>query len=333
MAERTVPTICRVCPAHCGVLATVSNGKLVRVTGDRDNPLYQGYSCVKGRALPDQHNNPARLLQSLKKGPHGVHQTIKSRTAIDEISERVTDIIEQHGPNSVALYVGTNALPYAVSPGLAHAWLCGIGSSMFFTSNTIDQPGKQIAAALHGGWRAGEQTFESSDTWLLVGLNPVISKSAGVPNHNPARYLKEARERGMKLVVVDPRKTETARFAHIHLQPRPGEDPTILAGFLHLILHEELHDQAFIEEHAEGLEALREAVRDFTPNYVAKRADIPVETFIDAVHTFALARRGCVSSGTGPSFATRGNLTEYLSLVLNTVCGRWTRPRRTRIET
>jgi anaerobic selenocysteine-containing dehydrogenase len=319
------PTICRFCPAHCGVLATIEDGRVVKVSGDPENPLFEGYTCVKGRALPDQHSNPARLLHSLSRGSDGELQPTPSARVIDEISSKLTRIIEQHGPRSVALYVGTNALPYAVSPGLAHAWLRGIGSRMFFTSNTIDQPGKQLATALHGRWLAGDQAFETADTALLVGLNPVISKSTGVPFYNPAMRLKKAKARGLKLIVVDPRKTETARFAHIHLQPRPGEDPTILAGMLHVILQEGLHDTEFVEANAQGFEQLAEQVAAFTPDYVARRADIRADDLIEAARVFAKAKRGMASCGTGPSMSTHGTLTEYLSRCLNTVCGRWPR--------
>jgi anaerobic selenocysteine-containing dehydrogenase len=323
--SETHPSICRFCPAHCGVLVTVEDGVVTKVTGDPDNPLFRGYTCRKGRALPEQHSSPRRLLHSQKRNGDGSHGPIASERAMDEVAVAVQDILERHGPRSVALYVGTNSLPYAAAPGLANAWLRAIGSPMFFTSNTIDQPGKQIASALHGAWQAGEQDFTTADTWLLVGLNPVISKSAGVPNQNPAQRLKDAVTRDMKLIVVDPRRSETAKRAHIHLRPRPGEDPTLLAGLLHIIIAEELYDGDFVEQNVEGFAALAEAVSPFTPEYVAKRADVPAQQLIDAARVFGRAARGGCSLGTGPNFATHGNLSEYLSLCLNSICGRWSR--------
>jgi len=204
------PSICRFCVAHCPILVEVENGRAVAVRGDPGNDLYQGYTCPKGRALPEQHAHPGRLLHSLKRGEDGAHRPIASERAMDEIAQRVGAIVAEHGPRAVALYVGTNSLPYPAAPAAAHSWLSGLGSRMFFTSNTIDQPGKQIAQALHGGWQAGEQGFEDADCWMLVGLNPVISKSTGVPSQNPARKLKDAVAHGMQLVVIDPRRTETA---------------------------------------------------------------------------------------------------------------------------
>lgn len=325
--QQTVPTICRLCPAHCGVLATVVDGRLAEVRGDPDNPLFKGYTCPKGRALPELHNDPDRLLHTQKRQPDGAFLSVPVQQAMDEISAKLQALIATHGPRSVAIYTGTNGAPYPASAGSGSAFLRAIGSPMFFTPNTIDQPGKQIAAAAHGHWLGGDLEFETADSWLLVGLNPVISKSTGVPARNPAQKLKDAVQRGMKLIVVDPRRTETAKRAAIHIQPRPGEDPTILAGLIHVILAEGLYDKAFVAEHVSGFEALAAQVAAFTPDYVAARAEIPAAQLIEAARLFATygERGGMAHLGTGPSFATHGNLGEYLALCLTTLCGRWPR--------
>src|SRR5207342_3387635 len=101
------------------------------------------------------------------------------------------------------------------------SFLQAIGSPMFFTPSTIDKPAEKISMAMHGYWMAGGQSFEESDTWMLVGANPIIAKSNGLPYNNPGMRLKEAVERGLKLIVVDPRRTDCARRAHVHLQARP----------------------------------------------------------------------------------------------------------------
>ena len=152
MTQTTKPGICRICSAHCGVLATVTDGKLTKVTGDPDNPMFKGYTCNKGRALPEIHNNPLRLLHSQKRRPDGTHGRVAIEHAMDEIATRLDDLIKTHGPRSVALYLGTNGLPYPASPLMANAFIRAIESPMFFTANTIDQPGKQIALSAHGHW-------------------------------------------------------------------------------------------------------------------------------------------------------------------------------------
>lgn len=321
----TVPTICRLCPAHCGVLATVEDGRLTEVKGDPDNPLFKGYTCPKGRALPELHNSPLRLLQSRKRQPDGTFQAIPVDRAMDEIAARLQAIVAEHGPRSVAVYTGTSGQSYPGGANMAAALLQAIGSPMFFTPNPIDSPGKQIAASAHGNWLAGDLPFAGADTWLLVGMNPVISKSNGVPFNNPAQRLKEEVARGMKLIVVDPRRTETAKRATIHIQPRPGEDPTILAGLIHVIIAEGLFDRAFIAGEASGFEQLAAHVAPFTPDYVALRAQVPAEQVVAAARLFASHRGGMANCGTGPNFSQHGNLTEYLALCIATICGRWPR--------
>lgn len=323
----TQPGICRICSAHCGVLATVTDGRLTKVTGDPENPMFKGYTCVKGRTLPEIHNNPSRLLHSQKRQPDGTHAPIESERAMDEIAAKLQELISTHGPRSIAMYLGTNGLPYPASALMGNAFLRAIESPMFFTANTIDQPGKQIALAAHGHWLGGDVDFHEADSWLLVGTNPLVSKAIGIPGQNPAQNLRAAISRGMKLIVIDPRRSQTAARAAIHLQPRPGEDVTILAGMINFVIREGLCDTAFIEENVTGFDDLAAAVAGFTPAYVAERADVPEDQFIDAARLFATygERRGMVNAGTGANFAMHGSLLEYLCLALTTICGRWQR--------
>ncbi|MCP9274806.1 molybdopterin-containing oxidoreductase family protein [Mycolicibacterium arenosum] len=327
MATTTKPGICRICSAHCGVIATVTDGKLTKVTGDPDNPMFQGYSCAKGRALPEIHNNPHRLLRSRKRAPDGSYADIEAERAMDEIAAKLQELIATHGPRSVAMYLGTNGLPYPASALMGNAFMRGIESPMFFTANTIDQPGKQIALAAHGHWLGGDVNFHEADSWLLVGTNPLVSKAIGIPGQNPGQGLRTAIARGMKLIVIDPRRSQTAAKAAIHLQPRPGQDVAILAGMINLVITEGLFDDRFITEHVAGFDELARAVAPFTPAYVAARADLIQQEFVDAARLFATHgdRPGMVNAGTGANFARHGSLLEYLCLCLTTICGRWQR--------
>ena len=136
---------------------------------------------------------------------------------------------------------------------------------------TIDQPGKPIAMALHGKWGAGPQAFADADVCMLVGANTLVSMWGGIPSFNPAKRLHEARQRGLKLIVVDPRRTETARKADLHLQCLPGHDPQILAAMIQVIVAEGLHDRGFVAGETEGFEALAAAVAPFTPGAGRRR--------------------------------------------------------------
>jgi anaerobic selenocysteine-containing dehydrogenase len=324
-ATRTVPSFCRNCTAYCPIVVTVENERVTHVAGDRDAPAYDGYTCPKGRDLPAQHNHPDRLLRCMARQPGGRFEPVASAALLDDVARRLQDIVKRHGPRAVAVYYGTGNVTNPAGSAMARAWTGALGTDLIFSAMAIDKPAANISLALHGNWHAGAQSFESADTWLIVGANPVIAKSNGAPMNNPGQRLKEAVERGMKLIVVDPRRTETARRAHVHLQAKPGEDPALLAGIIHVILSEGLHDDAFVAHNAEGLDALRAAVASFTPDYVAERAGVPVERQLEAARTFGRARRGGVICATGASFSTHGNLTYYLGLCLNTLCGRWAR--------
>ncbi|MEL7030560.1 MAG: molybdopterin-dependent oxidoreductase, partial [Pseudomonadota bacterium] len=129
--------------------------------------------------------------------------------------------------------------------------------------------------------------------------------------------------RGMKLVVIDPRETETARHADVFLQCRPGNDPAILAGITRQMIEDDLYDKAFVEAEADGFEALKTAVEPFTPREVADRADINPDDLIAAARAYGGADRGVVHAGTGPNMSGRGNLMEYFVRVLTTMRGGW----------
>jgi len=316
--------ICRFCHSFCGVNVTIDQGRVVKVLGDIENPMYHGYTCIKGRQLADQHYHLQRLLRPQTRR-NGGHAAIASARALDEIAGRLAALLERHGPRCVATYTGTYSFPYPAGSAMAASFMDAIGSPMRFSSGSIDQPGKPMAIAFHGRWNAGPHAFADSDTWMLVGANPVVSKWGGIPQYNPGKRLHDAQKRGMRLIVIDPRQTESARKAHLHLQCKPGEDPTILAGIINVIISEGLYDAGFIASDVEGFDALRDAVAGFTPDYVGRRAGVPPAQILEAARTFAGAERGMTTAGTGPNMAPRGTLTEYLVLVINTLCGRWLR--------
>jgi len=318
--------LCRSCHAGCGVLVEIDAGHPISVSGDPGNPLYRGFCCVKGRSMPQQWSSPTRLLHSQKRRADGSHAPIPVEQAMDEIAVRLREILEARGPRAVATYSGTMATNAGAANGaVTSAFLKAIGSRMGFNSNTIDQPGKMVAAALFGSWMAPPTPFEQAKVVMLVGCNPLVAMSGGIPHTNPGRTLTDALARGLQLIVIDPRRSETARRATLHLQSRPGEDVALLAGLIRIILSEGLQDSAFLTEHAVGVEALREAVEPFTPAAVALRCDVPEADLLRAARLFAGSGPGVATAGTGPNMSGPTTLFEYLLRCLNTLCGRWQR--------
>lgn len=323
-ATHTTRTICRTCHANCSLIVEMAGGEPVRFYGDKNNPISHGFSCVKGRNMLQHHRSPTRLVRSVKRVGDRV-EPIASAQAMTEIGRRLKELVERHGPRSVAIFAGTFGALNTLSWYFQQFFMEAIGSPMLFTSATIDQPGKNIGEALHGAWEAGwRRNPEELDVVLLVGHNPIISLG-GAFGSAPAANIMRARRKGTKLIVCDPRRTETAQHADIFLQPRPGTDAAILAGMIRIILTEERHDADFVAEHANGLERLRAAVAPFTPDMVAATAGIDATDLVAAARMLAAGRRGLIECGTGPNMSPHRNLTEYLGRVLTTLCGHWPR--------
>jgi anaerobic selenocysteine-containing dehydrogenase len=305
----------------CPILVTIEDGRAVAVNGDREAPLFEGYTCPKGRALPEMHANPGRLLHSLRRRRDGGHEQISSEDLVDEVADRLRDIIDRHGPNAVAIYIGTASAAYPAMGPIAAALLTALGSRMIFSAASIDQPGTRIADAFHGLWLGGRTPFDEVDAFLFAGTNPVISKQFLA--ENPAKRLSRAVGRGTKIIVIDPRRTETARWAHVHLQARPGQDSVVMAGIIHLILRHGWVDQDFVRQHVSGAESLRAAVESFTPEFVSRQADVPIDDLLEAARILGTARRGGAGGGTGISMTSCTSVVSYLLLCLMSVRGWW----------
>jgi len=273
-----------------------------------------------------------RLLWPLKRRSDGGFERIPLDQAFKEIADRLRTIIETHGADAVGCFRGTQTYLYPLAYAMQPAFMASIGSRSFYSTMTIDQSAKWVTAARLGRWAAGLDPYELSDVLMLVGANPLVSlTSPNMAVQNPVKSIKEAKADGKKLIVIDPRRSQTAEFADLLIQPIPGEDATLLAGLLRCILASRWEDREFVERYATGLESLREAVAPFTPEYVARRAGVPSETLEAAARLFAepypdRRKRGSAASGTGPSMGRHSNLSEHLLEAINVVCGRLARP-------
>jgi anaerobic selenocysteine-containing dehydrogenase len=320
---------CRICQASCGVLVEVEDDRVLRVSGDRDNALSGGFTCPKGRRGGEFHHGPRRLLTSMRRCPDGSLSPVGTGDAIAEIAQRLRAIMDKHGPDAVAVFQGTQSTFATLTRPFMQSWMRAIGSHKYFSTMTIDQSAKWIVPLRMGEYLGGRQRFEDADVWLLAGTNPLVSVNGGNFDaplvHDPSVRLREARRRGLQLIVIDPRVTETAARADLHLQPRPGHDAVVFAGLLQVIFAENLHDAEFCKQFADGLDDLRIAVAAVTPEFVEARAGVPAADLVNAARIFGAARRGMVSTGTGVCMGPNSNVAEHLATCLNVVCGRYLR--------
>ncbi|MGI9294008.1 MAG: molybdopterin-containing oxidoreductase family protein, partial [Pseudomonadales bacterium] len=325
----TRKSYCRICGAWCAIKVDVQDNKVIAIHGDKDDPETKGFTCTKGRQIPFQMNESKRLLTSLARNENGTLETIDYQQAVRRIASKLQQIIDRHGPRSVAVYCGTHGWFNSAFIPVVRAWLDKLGSPNYYSSLTVDCPAQFTAKARAGHWAGGHHSFKSADVVLMAGRNPLVSNLSstlgGLPGSNPGRLLKDARQRGLKLICVDPRESDLAKRADIHLQLKPGEDASLFAGLIHVILQEDLHDQAFCERWVDGLNTLRNAVQAFTPEYAALRAEVPVEKLVEAARLFARGPRGCASGGLGTEMSRHAELNHYLILALNIICGRFNR--------
>ncbi len=317
-------TFCRLCSPLCGLVVEVEHDRVVGVKGDPGHPVTAGFTCTKGRHLGDLHHRADRLLQPLRAGEPTVYES-----AVAEIAGRLTDVIAEHGPDSVALFVGTQSYTASLTHSFMNAWFRAIGSTSLYSTMTIDQSAKWVADGRIGTWEAGPQRFDESDVWVLVGTNPLVSMQGGAltgfPIHDGSRRLRDAKRRGLRLLVIDPRRTEVAAQADIHLQLVPGTDPILLGSLVHVILRDTLEDREFCDRWVDGLDELRVAVGGLTPDVAASVCGVEADDIVAAAHLFACARRGMARSGTGPDMGPSSNVAEHMVQVLNVICGRFPR--------
>ena len=327
MTTTTKKTFCRFCLSCCGLEVDIEHGEAVALRGDTSNPLSCGYTCLRGRELINIQQHPDRIRGALKRvGDDFIEITMTQ--ALDEIAVKTQQLIDQYGGRGIASYNGSWAWSNLPTVPLSKSFHRAIDSPSVFSPMTLDQPAKAFMLCRFGLWAGGIHAFKDADVAMFIGNNALLSQYApagGLPPYNPARRLQDALDNGLQLVVIDPRKTEVANRATLHLQLRPGEDTTLLSGIIRIIIDEKLYDQQFCDEFIDDLRGLREMLEPFTQSYVSQRADVPIEQITAAARIFAGGPRGAATTGTGPEMSPRGSLTEHMVMIINAICGRYYR--------
>jgi len=325
-----VKSFCRNCGALCSMEITVEGGKLVSAAGDGSVSPYGSYMCPKGVASIDFHNAAERrLLHSLKSNAAGKWTEIAASQAMDEIATKLSGLMAEYGPRSIAFYHGTGAYRSVLGNLLERAFVAAIGSPNFFSTMTIDQSAKWVTMGRMGVMASGKPSTRDIDLAVIVGNNPVVSHQtypfAAGESGAPARSLVSAKTRGARIVVVDPRRTETARLADLFIQPLPGHDAALFAAVAHVLLRDGTYNRDFCSRFATQLDELRQAVAPFTPQWAARCADVPVEQIDLLAKWLGEARRPFVGSGSGPSMSAHSNLNDHMIEAVNALVGGYRR--------
>ena len=319
--------ICPICEATCGLDVQVADGKVIAIRGQESDTFSRGYICPKGVALKDLHEDPDRLRSPLIKRD-GRFVEASWDDAFAEIERRLLPVRAQHGNDAIAASVGNPAgHKFGLMLYLGRL-LKAMGSRNVYSASTLDQMPKQLSAGLmFGTWLSiPVPDIERCDFLLMLGANPMASNGSlwTVPDFRGKA--KALRERGGQLIVVDPRRTETAEIASRHLPIRPGGDAFLMLGMVHTLFAEGLVRLGRLAEHTAGVEALRDAVAPFTPDAVAARCGVAADTIRALARDLAKAERAAVYGRLGTCTQAYGSLSSWLIDVLNVLTGHLDEP-------
>ncbi len=316
---------CRICAAACGIVVTVDGERVLRVRGDEGHPVSRGYTCAKGRGLAAWHHSAVRLDRPRVRGRDASWTELLS-----DLAGRLDAVIDADGPDAVALYLATGLAYDAAGQVAASQWLTSIGSRSFLTAVTVDNAPVLVAAELVSGEPMLNPVWDPAAAALtiLVGTNPVVSHGYGTALPDPIRHLRDHRAAGGRVWVLDPRRTETAALADVHLSVRPGADVTVLAALARAVL-EDGGDHRELTEHCDPTEvgALRDALASFTTDRAATAAGVDARQLEQLVHELRHHRgRVAMQCGTGVTMARDGVLAEWLRWVILIASGSLDRP-------
>ena len=313
---------CNLCEAICGLVITVQDGEVLSVKGDPDDPLSKGHICPKAVALKDVYADPDRLRTPVRRTANG-WEAISWEEAFETVATGLQRVQETHGKDAVGVYLGNPTV---------HNW----GSMLFgpeffrllqtknrFSATSADQLPHHLAALLmYGHYLAiPVPDVDHTDFMLILGANPLVSNGSLMTAPGMDRRLKAIRQRGGKVVVVDPRYTETAKAADVHWYIKPGEDAFLLLAMVHTLFDEDLLNLSALEPLVKNITLLQSTVQGYAPETVAARLGIPAGDIRQLTRDFAAAPSAVCYGRMGLSTQAFGGLCQWLIQVLNILTG------------
>ncbi len=314
MGIKTTYTHCRICEPQCGLVATVEDGRLIGVRGDPEHVNSEGFLCTKAAGAIEVAYDPDRVTRPMKRvGKPGEFEPVSWNDALEDIARRFTSTRSKWGADSLATFVGNPpAFSYATS-----MWLAGfqqtLGIRWRYGINSEDASARLVANALLYGSVA---IAPKPDLWrtrhaILIGANPLVSHGSLVTEARFREALDSIVGRGGRVVVVDPRRTETAR-RYEHLFVKPGTDAFLLLGIIRTLVDEELVDMPFVDNHTQGFDALVDAIQPFNLEECAARSGVSAAEIQQLSRDFAAADSAVVYGRTGTCTQRFGTLTNIL---------------------
>jgi anaerobic selenocysteine-containing dehydrogenase len=318
---------CPRCEATCGLELTLSEGGIDRVRGDADDVFSHGFICPKGVSLKELHDDPDRLRTPLVR-VGGELRPASWDEACAEIDRRLNAIWDEHGRQALAIYLGNPSAHNLSVLTYGRVLVKALQTRNIFSASTVDQYPKQMASALMFGTGStvAVPDVDRTDHLLILGANPLASNGSLLTAPDMRGRLRAIRARGGKVVVVDPRRTRTAREADEHHFIRPGTDALLLFALVHTLCDEQLEDLGALAPHVAGLEEVRELASGFAPEEVADSCGIAAHDIRRMARELAAAPRAAVYGRIGTTTQRFGTTASWLVDVLNVVTGNLDRP-------
>ena len=296
----------------------------MKIRGDKEDVFSRGFLCPKAHGLKALHEDPDRLTTPLVRGADGELHEATWDEAFEEIDRRITPILAEHGRDAVAAYIG-NPNAHNLSALLyGRAWLKALGSKNIYSASTVDQMPKQLSAGLMFGTMLGVPIpdIDRTDHMLMLGANPLASNGSLFTAPDMRGRLRKLRERGGKVVVVDPRRSRTAEVSDEHHFIRPGTDAHLLLAMVHVLFADGLvRVEERLVEHLNGLDEVEAVARDHTPELAAEACGVPAAEIRRMAHELVAAERAVVYARIGTCTQEFGTLASWLVDVLNLLTG------------
>ena len=318
---------CHLCEAICGVVIETKGSEVVSIKGDPDDPLSRGHICPKAVALQDIHSDPYRLKKPVKRvlGADGSyqHQPIEWDEALDLAAQGLTDTIKNHGVDAVGIYMGNPTVHNYGMMTHQSALFRHIRTRNRFSATSVDQLPHHLVSL----WLFGHKLMfpipdiDRTDYFLMIGANPVASNGSIWTVPDVRKRIKSLTERGGQLVVIDPRRTETAELATEHHAARPGTDAALLLALIHLLFRDGLIDLGHLSDFVDGIDDIKKAVVSYTPEWAASHTGMSSEKITQLAHDFSSADRAICYGRMGVSTQRFGTLCQWAIQVINVLSG------------
>ncbi|MEM6319157.1 MAG: molybdopterin oxidoreductase family protein [Bacteroidota bacterium] len=320
---------CHLCEAMCGVAIEIEGDKVLSIKGDKEDTFSRGHICPKAYGLKDIYEDPDRLKQPLKKTADG-WETISWEAAFDEVAEKLLAIREKYGANAIGVYQGNPSVHNLGTTLFSPNFVRSLKTTNRFSATSVDQLPHHLAALTMFGHPqlTPVPDIERTDFWLIMGGNPLVSNGSLMTAPDVGKRLREIKKRGGKVVVVDPRRTETAEKASQHIFIKPGTDVWLLLAMVHQVLEKETLNFKHLNEciDVQQINELKDIVAAYPPQVAAQRTGIPVETITQLTQEFMNAGAAVCYGRMGVSTQQFGSLCQWLIHCLNILTGNFDRP-------